>query len=430
MDTEFLLNYPFATITSLGFYIILISLVVPSFRQRAAGLFVHPSAPQSVHLGGLDAFRGCAALLVAVAHCWYFVYPIFYKLQHAAPWLEFAGNKAVPIFAVLSGFLIYRSLRNASSLTDFRVFVARRFFRIFPLYLVSVIACVFTGQVFTEVSGVDYISFLTAEFFMFRSLKFPGYSNPVTWSLYIEVIFYMIMPAFVAIIRPKYNLFAVPIYIVLVIALIIADQVPGREFQLWKYFVFGILAAELSILFDLELKGILGYTILVAGAFLLIIDFNGPRFDIFNHFGFVKSHVAGFTVGLGISAAMIAASTPHVRFVSGLLDFFPLKLLGTISYSIFMFHPFYIMINFPELNFVEVGTKELLWRSKGFPSITYFVFAFMPGILFCSMITFLLIERPALVYGMRLTRRWRDIERGALTQGVPEHALRNPVTAA
>ncbi len=45
---------------------------------------------------------------VALAHCWWATHPVFHSTQLAAPWIAYA-TKWVSIFAVLSGFLIYRS---------------------------------------------------------------------------------------------------------------------------------------------------------------------------------------------------------------------------------------------------------------------------------------------------------------------------------
>jgi peptidoglycan/LPS O-acetylase OafA/YrhL len=417
MNDYFLDRYPVATVSSLAFYVFLVLLFIPGFRQRAAALFAHPAPPQAVHLGALDAFRGFAALLVAIAHCWWFTYPVFAKTQLAAPWLGYAGNKAVPIFAVLSGFLIYRSIRNARTLTDFRVFVARRFFRIYPLYAVSVLACLWLGQTETEVAGVERANFLVAEFFMFKIFTFPVYSNPVTWSLYVEIIFYLMMPAFIAVMRPRENPLAVPVYVLIMLALLIADQIPGRELQLWKYFFFGIISAELSILYKNELGGWIGKVTLASGATLLFFDMIGPKFDVFFLLGLTKKNLAEYTIGLGLATALVAASAPHVRLVSALLDVLPFRMLGAISYSVFLMHPFYILMNFPEFVLRKVGQQVELWKTYEALPAWYLPFVFLPGVLIWSMITFLLIERPALKYGMRLTQKWRAEDQAALKPG-------------
>ena len=100
--------YPFATASSAAFYTLLVAYTVPRFRGTFTPLFTHPVPPTQEMLGGFDSLRGIAAAMVALAHCWWATHPVFHSTQLAAPWIAYA-TKWVSIFAVLSGFLIYRS---------------------------------------------------------------------------------------------------------------------------------------------------------------------------------------------------------------------------------------------------------------------------------------------------------------------------------
>ena len=309
------------------------------------------------------------------------------------------------MFCVLSGFLIYRSVRNIHNRDDLRYYIARRIFRVYPLYLLSVAACLMLGQVVADHNEIGTLSYLVAELMMFRSIDFPVFANPVTWSLYVEVIFYVFLPVFVLFVGLRRIL---PASIAMLVLLVIADQVPGREFQLWKYFFFGIVASELSLRYEKELKSHIGVAILAIGTILLVIDLAGPAYDWVAHAGFVKRNLSEYTIGLGLSFAMIAAAVPHVAAAGRVLNVFPLRFIGVVSYSVFIVHPFYLMANFPDLVLRKVGSQPIYGRpSRRCPTGTCRYCsrrAFSPG----RPLTFLLIERPALIAGSQAIKQYRQ----------------------
>lgn len=399
-----LAKYPIATVSSAAFYGLMIAAAVPASRARLVRYFSHPISPQQSFLSSMDALRGFAAAFVAFAHCWHWTYPVFYKTQLTVPALGY-GAKAVPMFALLSGFLIYRSVRKMETREDARYYIARRIFRIYPLYLLSVALCLVLGQVASDNRDIGTLAYLVSEIFMLRSLGFPLFANPVTWSLYVEVIFYVFLPIYAMFVGRARIL---PASIVMLVVLILADQVPGREFQLWKYFFFGIIASELSLRFERELGTWIGSAILATGTLLLILDIGGPRYDWVAHSGLVKRNLSEYTVGLGIAFAMIAASVPHVAPAGRILNLFPLRFIGVVSYSVFIVHPFYLMVNFPDLILRRVGAQTELWRTHEAMADWYMPLLFAPGIFAWAAITFVLIERPALIAGSSAIQRYRN----------------------
>lgn len=406
--------YPVATISSVAFYALIIAAYVPRFRQHIVPQFSHPISPQQSFLSAMDAMRGFAASLVALGHCFYWTYPVFYKSQLQVPLLAY-GAKAVPMFAILSGFLIYRSARRIKSDADLKYFIARRFFRIYPLYLVSVLACLAFGQTVSDYAGVSLYSYLVAEIMMFRSLDFLQFANPVTWSLYVEVVFYAVLPIYLMVVGSKRFL---PVSVFVLVALILADQVPGREFQLWKYFVMGMIASELSLRHRELLQGVAGKIILAVGLALLLIDLVGPKTDWVAHAGLVKRNLAEYTIGLGLSFSLIAASISFVPLAGRLLDVFPIRFIGVVSYSIFIVHPFYLMVNFPELVLRKVGTQTEYFKTLEALPDWYLPVLFVPGIFAWAAVTFLLIEKPALVAGSRWMERQQAND--ALPRAAPD----------
>ena len=189
-----------------------------------------PSTKQ--HLLPLDSIRGLAALWVAMLHGWLWTKPVFAPVELDLSFVP-VGYLGVPVFAILSGLLIYRSLRNLRDLNHLRSYFMRRLLRIFPLYLaVSAAFLVLFPQRFGAT---------LAEIFMLQTLGYKNFMNPAAWSVYIEVLFYLIMPTVVLLGNKRPALVAGTLFLIF----LYAGDSQGREFDLWKYFFLGMLCSEL-----------------------------------------------------------------------------------------------------------------------------------------------------------------------------------------
>lgn len=409
--------YPFATLSSAGFYSLLIALAVPSMRRVLVPYLGHPVAPNQQYLQAFDTFRGFAAALVAFGHCWWATHPLFHATQMEVPFIAF-GQKAVPMFAVLSGFLIFRSVLLIRSVQDLRVYVIRRAFRIYPVYLLGVGLGVICSQ-YIAGQYISPLSFLASDIFMLNTLGWPGgFANPVTWSLYIEVVFYALLPlAFMALGRRH----LIQASVIGLLVLIAADF-PSRTFGLWKFFLMGILASEVAgsaAFAKLSQRYAWIITIMIGlGIALLIYDFGGMEHDWVSRLGLTTAHGEGNTVGLGLACFLILVSFCHLPRLSAMLNVLPLRLLGVISYSVYIVHFFYIYANFPELgSFSRAGTPQMFQHFESLPKMPawYLPVLFFPGIFFWSIITFLLVERPGIQLGKRIVDAVRQ---GIVAQGV------------
>lgn len=124
-------------------------------------------APSADHLSFLDRLRGIAILLVLTTHA---LQPAFGRkgLEWAGWWRDFGqvpksflpmlpltfGWIGVAMFFVVSGFCIHLSHRRSRE-AGFKVFFIRRFFRIYPPYLLALLffALVFPATRFDGVAG-------------------------------------------------------------------------------------------------------------------------------------------------------------------------------------------------------------------------------------------------------------------------------------
>lgn len=393
---DWLVALPIATVSAMGFYALMLALVVPGLRSRISPLFVHPIPPKQTYLRGFDSLRGFAAMLVALGHCYWVAHHVVGPVK--IPAVIAYATKGVPMFAVLSGFLIYRSVLAIRDLHDLRAYAIRRFFRIYPVYFAGILLCLLLGQ---YVEGQHYTSagLFFSDVFMFPVLFWPGgFANPPAWSLYVEVMFYAFLPFAVLVLGQRRMIAFAAIGIV---AMIVADY-PSRFFVLWKYFLVGILTAELSPRLR---RGVV--LMFLTGLILLLIDLGGPRWDWVAKIGIGRLHEDGSSIGLGLACGLIVMTLPHLGNVSRMLNILPLRLIGVISYSLYITQFLFIGVNFPEIRlFTQIGTAEIQSGLRGLSALPrwYLPLVFFPGMLCWGAIGFLLVEKPGLKFGQRLLK--------------------------
>jgi peptidoglycan/LPS O-acetylase OafA/YrhL len=372
------------------------AFLLPQLRIRLASLFGHPIPPHQNYVRGFDAVRGGAALLVVIGHCVYFAQPAFPELPRLVVLVAGRGSLAVPIFCVLSGFLISRAVFQIKTVTDVKAYCTRRFFRIYPVYAVAVLLALLLGQYSTSSMSPDTSTSARffADLFMMRVLWWPGFANPVAWSLYHEVLFYALLPLTVLTVGNR-RVGQVALFILT--AMLLADY-PSRDYGLYKYFVFGVLSSFYNGRFRAYAALTLG-----VGIALIVVEFIG--FDLAFSLGATPAKMrVGGGFGLGLGVAMLLAALPHVRIVGKILDFLPLRLLGNISYSLYVIHPLVLRLVFPQIgNLSEVRNYKMF--SPTVELDTWWLFLILiPAILFWAAIFFLVVERPFMKLGAALLK--------------------------
>ncbi|WP_026911919.1 acyltransferase family protein [Patulibacter minatonensis] len=159
-----------------------------------------PAQSSVPHLSALDGLRGVAALGVAVAHVWRFV-----RGDGAAPdgrllnGLIGEGRIGMPLFFVLSGYLIFRPF--AAAALDGRAqprlwpYALRRGARIIPAYWLVILLALLALSVLAHPAARP-VTDLPA-FLLFLQNYSPGTHGAIdapTWSVTIEVSFYVVVP--------------------------------------------------------------------------------------------------------------------------------------------------------------------------------------------------------------------------------------------
>ena len=148
-------------------------------------------------MGFLDALRGVAVLLVLVQHVGELAFPAVADLTHSSMLL---GQMGVMVFFLCSGFIIpatlERSRRGDGRGRRFLAFWRSRFFRLFPLYWLSLAVAAwlaFDGS-YAPPSSMTTGDWL-ANVAMFQMLLGVPNALVAYWTLAFELVFYAALSA-------------------------------------------------------------------------------------------------------------------------------------------------------------------------------------------------------------------------------------------
>ena len=186
------------------------------------------------HIKEFDGLRGLLALWVFASH----VLEIGPYSAAAAP---VRPNLAVDIFIILSGFVIFHLLSTGE---DYRTFITRRWFRLFPVFAVCFLAALalfaWMGVDDVDVFGINHTKHLTpylaAHATMLHGIVpeqfLPHSARAIlvpAWSISVEWQFYLVAPLLFAFaMRPTKGLAA---FVVGLIALRVLCDVMGRAHE-------------------------------------------------------------------------------------------------------------------------------------------------------------------------------------------------------
>jgi len=340
-----------------------------------------PETQQSHRIERLDGIRAVAIVLVFLIHVN----------------IGRFGWQGVPLFFVLSGFLITTILRRGRTKESFwRPFYVKRATRILPPLLIAFLLAFLFSTVAWRQVGVYEVLFLAN---VAALLHQDGTASlTVLWSLAVEEQFYLFWPFAIRylsrrrliqilagvliaepIIRAIVSPFCKtswPIYYLTpfqldglaagsLLALLVEDDGTTEVLRKWSGRIFGLIAATFAALSltsgfhrdaNTVLFNSLGYWLVYLGAAFLI------------------AHV------------LLRPSSP----ISRMLEWKPAVFLGTISYGFYLFHP------------VGISLMERLGRSMNFVHYrTLSPLAFV-GIAGFSWLSFRFYEQPFIAWGKKI----------------------------
>jgi peptidoglycan/LPS O-acetylase OafA/YrhL len=284
----------------------------------------------------IDSLRGIAALLVVVQH--YFV-PMLGGARGNF-WLHYIfepGKAGVIWFFMISGFLIPVSLKNEAG--GLNRFVISRFFRLYPVYWLSIFGLLaamnFAGAALPPIKQTLF------NFTMFQAAFGIQDIGVVYWTLFIELVFYLICAlAHTAKLLDKLQFKLMMSVLFLMIAMTI-----------------GILRAifnqKLPVVFPLALSLMFFGSIwreYLVGTTEIARKYTGASLALYCVVMPLTFYMA-YRKDMGFAETWTRYAITYAVAISTFL-FFTLKFriagrmwvwLGTISYSIYLFHPIVLM---------------------------------------------------------------------------------------
>lgn len=140
-----------------------------------------------------DAFRAFAILSVVIAHVIDRIDPKrSYALAHAL------GILGVDCFFMLSGYLLSRqyveAILNRRPFPSWKLYAARRFYRIWPLYAVAVLVSALSQSIHTHrINLADVLAHLTMTHSFVAAYLASGFNVPL-WTMAVDTDFYILLP--------------------------------------------------------------------------------------------------------------------------------------------------------------------------------------------------------------------------------------------
>ena len=328
------------------------------------------------------------------------------------------GDHGVSLFFTLSGFLLglpyWRAIRAGEALPRLRVYAVRRVVRIVPAYYFALTSLILIGGLWRIPDAIaDLLLHYTL---LFNYTEFSIFSiNAPFWTLAVEMQFYLFLPLMFLALRglgPGRTLGIILVFCPLAYAahywlVDSVEHIVDWPFNTWlpwirpygavlthsllahlPHFLFGVAAGWAFIPKQDGARPLARRSEAVNdGAFwlclglALVLVATGLEDEVRAPYGRY-----GFPAVPMLLAAMILAA-PRSRIALGFLDSAPLRLMGVVSYGIYIYHV-------PCLNGVD-----WIMRRYGIDASDHWLLLGAAGLaltLTVATLSYLLIERPVL----------------------------------
>jgi peptidoglycan/LPS O-acetylase OafA/YrhL len=309
----------------------------------------------------LDGLRGIAALVVFAIHVWIYQLPNTVELRRDS-WektLLFEGRVAFVMFFVLSGYLLYRAFARAalgrSAPVAVGSYLVRRAARITPAYYLALVGTLVLLAAAGDVPGRRLVDAGDLPvFFLFAQNYSPDTLlklNAATWTLTVEVVFYLLLPLIgLAALRLGHSARRQALLLAALVAAGLAwnyvDYLAGwgpvashAAIAFLPYFACGMLVALLVEARRAKERPPLGPVAsggLVAGAAAVLV-LNGLWHATGDHASLAMEVFADFAAAVAFAAviaSLVIGTGTGVRWMGAR----PLAWMGEITYGFYLWH--------------------------------------------------------------------------------------------
>ncbi|ANW96092.1 hypothetical protein AXE80_07280 [Wenyingzhuangia fucanilytica] len=338
------------------------------------------------YISGLNGVRAIAVFLVVIAH--WFPQDHFLKIFPI-------GNFGVDVFFVLSGFLISRILfqeikKNTNKVRILKVFLWRRFIRIFPIYYLTLFFLYLTrntiGNNFVE--NINWYLFYVSNYLNYKETKWFG-ALAHLWSLSVEEQFYLFWPLLLLFIIKKKNILITGIMFIIIGTIypfIIGGWHKVLTIACLNTFGSGIILAY-SEVFEPKWKNIFFKYIKSIGYLMLsLIIINYLIYKI----PFFSTRLATSIIAVQIIIFFKEKKEKNIIYRvcnSKVLDF-----LGMISYGLYLYHNLVPRYWKASINKLGLSTPY----SKNYEFTYWESFLMVLILILTSYISWVIIEKPFL----------------------------------
>ena len=328
--------------------------------------------------------------------------------------LFYNGSRGVPLFFVISGFILGRPFARQYLQGEKRVslggYYLRRVTRLEPPYLLNLILLTIAISLYMHTPWSTLSKHLLASAFYVHGLIYHQVSwiNSVTWSLEIEIQFYVLVPLLVLLYRVRNSTLRRGVFVAAILFF--------SAFQRWAYSQ-DFTAPQETILYETVIVSLQFFLSGLLLSDLYITSLPRWRPNLLWDAASLICWPALFYVDTSWEALLL----PPLMIVVFLgafrgiyfPQFFRLKgvaLIGGMCYSIYLWHFFVISIVFRLSKHFTVGHDYLSNVAL------QCVYLMPPVLLFCT-VCYLLVERPCMdsKWPQKLMGKWKAAAEGSAT---------------
>ncbi|MGG5209827.1 acyltransferase family protein [Chryseobacterium sp. MIQD13] len=358
----------------------------------------------NVRFETIDGLRGFLAFGVFIHHS-----AIWFQFLQIKSWelpksnlYSHLGQTSVSFFFMITAFLFVTKLLNTNKEIDWNAIFISRFFRLVPMYFVSLLVLVLIVFIISnwelKVTFTELVKelFYWVTFTIFGTPSINTYSNTsiinagVVWSLPYEWLFYFSLPVISLLMLKKVN--SIMYLIISIIFIVLFYKFKGANIHHFLSFAGGAISPFLIKYGPKKIKyDSAFFSIIILLCLASILYFPTPN-----------SFYCKFLIIVIFNLVVLGNS------IFGILKNSTLKFLGEISYSTYLIHGIILFI----VMYFIFGFEKATSLSPTEFCITIFIIT--PLVVLASFLSYKKIEHPFMVYSKKYLRKRQNVKQELL----------------